>query len=800
MHSTSLIRVGWRPSHHPQPPESHLKAASRPRTGSALALTVTLSLCVALALPCTAHAATSCESSHSSSLAGLLSFQSSSKGNIPQGWNGNPTGTISLDSKVLHNGKSTVRIERNANSPLQFSNLRSCVQADFAGKTIELRGYVRTENVNGGFAGLWLREDGNQGMLAIDNMQRRDLHGTTGWSEYAVTLPVEPLARRFVFGALLAGNGTVWVSNLQLLVDGKPIEEAPPRALIKTVLDTDHQFDHGSGIAIKKLTKVQIENLITLGKVWGFLKYYDPAVTSGRWQWDYELFRVMPTVLAAPDRDTANAVIINWIKKLGPVSQCNSCSRTDTTGLALSPDLGWIDSQQQLGDALSAQLREIRASKRTNEQFYVSLTPGVGNPIFQHELAYPEIKFPDPGFQLLALFRFWNVIKYWYPDRQGMGENWGQVLAEFIPRLALTKDFNDYQLQMMALIAMVHDTHANLWSSIKVRPPVGDCHLPVRLRFVQNQAVVTAFMEGVHASTSPIEIGDVVTELDGKPVSALVKDWSSYYADSNAAAQLRDLAGFMTRGPCGETTVAIRRDHHVLHYQVQRVPVAYGDLAPGTHDLPGPAFRFLSPEISYLKLSTAKPDEITNDIERAKGTKGLIIDVRNYPLIIGPDLASHFLNHSTPFARFTVADMANPGAFFWAQPITISPEAPYYSGKVIILVDAITQSHAEFVSMMLRAAPHAVVVGSTTAGADGDVSRINLPGGLFAFISGIGVYYPNKQPTQRVGIVPNVVVTPTIAGIRAGRDQVLEEAVRLILGPHVPESEIQKISHPNSEN
>lgn len=44
-------------------------------------------------------------------------------------------------------------------------------------------------------------------------------------------------------------------------------------------------------------------------------------------------------------------------------------------------------------------------------------------------------------------------------------------------------------------------------------------------------------------------------------------------------------------------------------------------------------------------------------------------------------------------------------------------------------------------------------------------------------ISGIGVFYPDKRPMQRVGIVPDVEVRPTIAGIHAGRDEVLEEAV-----------------------
>ena len=98
--------------------------------------------------------------------------------------------------------------------------------------------------------------------------------------------------------------------------------------------------------------------------------------------------------------------------------------------------------------------------------------------------------------------------------------------------------------------------------------------------------------------------------------------------------------------------------------------------------------------------------------------------------------------------------------------------------------------------MAFRASPRTVVVGSTTAGADGNVSQISLPGGLRTMISGIGVFYPDKRPTQRIGIVPDVEARPTIAGIRAGRDEVLEEGLRQILGRDVPADQIEKMAAP----
>jgi hypothetical protein len=44
-----------------------------------------------------------------------------------------------------------------------------------------------------------------------------------------------------------------------------------------------------------------------------------------------------------------------------------------------------------------------------------------------------------------------------------------------------------------------------------------------------------------------------------------------------------------------------------------------------------------------------------------------------------------------------------------------------------------------------------------------------------------------------VGIVADVVKRPTIAGIRAGRDEVLEEGIRQILGRDVTPEEVAKM-------
>ncbi len=668
---------------------------------------------------------------------------------------------------------------------------------EFAGTTIEWRGFLRSENVSD-FMGLWMRQDGDAPNLAFTTMQPQQIRGTNDWKEYSITFPLHRDATQLFFGVLLGGTGKVWADDLRLLVDGKPVWEAPKAERPKTPLDSDHQFDSGSGVTVSQLSRTQTENLATLGKVWGFLKYHHPAVTGGTRHWDYELFRVLPGVLSASDRRSGDQAILDWAQRLGSPPPCDRCSAPQADTVHLQPDLGWMDTG--VSPALAEWLRTVHRGRSQGRQFYVSLAPGVGNPQFGRDVPYAALSFPDSGYQLLGLYRFWNIIEYWFPYRDQLDGDWDAVLAEFIPRIALAKDKDAYQLETLALIARVTDTHANLFSAPpQLRPPAGNCQLPVVTRFVEAQAVVTGYSNVTTGPATGLQVGDVIESLDGTPVPNLVTRWAPYFPASNQPTRLRDIARVMTRGACATVRLAVRRPTGALEITAQRQPLTDVDRQAGnTHDLPGDTFRVLSDQVAYLKLSSVKVVDAASYVERSKGTRGLIIDIRNYPSdFVVFALGSLLVEQPTPFARFTTGDLDNPGTFRWgAPPVSLTPQQPHYAGKIVILVDETSLSQAEYTAMAFRAAPQAIVVGSTTAGADGNVSEISLPGGLRTAISGIGVFYPDKRPTQRIGIVPDVEVRPTIAGIRDGRDEVLEEAVRQIVGRDVSAADIRSLAAP----
>lgn len=271
---------------------------------------------------------------------GVLTFEAAGASKPLDGWNGIPYGpdsTLFLDSTVVHQGRYAGRLERMATSPGTFSSFAVGVPVDFSGDTLELRGWLKLENVST-HAGLWQRQDGRNETYEFDNMEGRPLNGTADWKEYSVRLPIHPKARMASVGVLLVGTGRVWADDLRLLVDGEPLPEAPALVRIPTGVEMDHEFDGGSKVEITELSSAQVANLVLLGKVWGFLKYHHPAAVTGQRHWDYELFRALPAVLAARDRAGAQRALDAWVVSLGEVPPCTTCVELPK-GRPLAPSL-----------------------------------------------------------------------------------------------------------------------------------------------------------------------------------------------------------------------------------------------------------------------------------------------------------------------------------------------------------------------------------------------------------------------------------------------------------------------------
>ena len=248
---------------------------------------------------------------------------------------------------------------------------------------------------------------------------------------------------------------------------------------------------------------------------------------------------------------------------------------------------------------------------------------------------------------------------------------------------------------------------------------------------------------------------------------------------------LRDFEIFLQiflRSNQNEVTISYTRNSEEMRNQLTLYARDSLDIYRWYRKNDGKCYKLLDNNIGYITLQSIKDEDISEIKEKFKDTKGIVIDIRNYPSTFVPfKLGSYFISTPTSFVKFTNGNTDNPGEFTFTDEFKIPNEGEGYKGKLIVIVNELSQSQAEYTAMAFKAGNNTTVIGSTTAGADGNVSTIFLPGGLRTMISGIGVYYPNGEETQRVGIIPDIEVKPTIEGIINGKDELLEKAIELIL-------------------
>ena len=708
----------------------------------------------------------------------------------PKGWYFYPQDTylISSDSKIVKSGKYSVSIEFKGDS-VGYQPIYIRLPQNYEGEKITLSGYIKTENVTDGYAGLWMRIDPK---IALDNMSHNGITGTTDWEEYKITLDMNPEKTTQIFiGVMLVGKGKVWFDNIQVTFDGVDIKNAKVYEPKPLPAELDEEF-LSSNIVIpisKKLTskedKTLITNLELMGKLWGFLKYHHPEVGKGNYNWDNELFQFLPEYLKAKDNKERDKILLQWIEKLGEAPECKSCKETSANAV-LKPDLLWIENFN-MNAILKEKIKEIYRNRHQGEQFYLQMERHVGNPVFVNEKSYSHILRPDAGLRLLALYRYWNMIQYFFPYKHLTDKNWNDVLKEYIPKFVLAEKELEYQLAVLLLTGEINDSHANLKGvGDKVESLRGNWQAPFQVRFVENKLVVMDYYKPSLKDSTGLDIGDVITHINGKKIESIIDSMKIYYPASNEASKMNSLVNDLVRSTKNTMNIdyisaeQIKQKMELTLYNRNSLNMNRKDNSL-SYKMLYDNILVTKDYIGYVTLKTIQNGHIDKIKKEFMDTKGIIIDIRNYPSTFVPFLlGSFFVSDNTPFVKFSNGNLDNPGEFTFQPALEIPKSEKSYQGKLVVIVNEETISQAEYTAMAFRAGDHTVIIGSQTAGADGNVSEIVLPGGLKTMISGIGVYYPDGRETQRIGIIPDIEVKPTIQGIREGRDEVLEKAIEFI--------------------
>jgi len=528
-----------------------------------------------------------------------------------------------------------------------------------------------------------------------------------------------------------------------------------------------------------------------LCKVWGLLKYHHPEVIKGKFNWDAELVKILPAYSTASSKTLQNVVLLNWIKGLGNVPATTAVPDSILSKARMKPDLAWIKNSG-FSPALVELLTQISNYHVKEKQEYVDVRgeEGVYLFAFTKEDAYKTMEYPTLPYRLLAVYRFWNMIEYWSPYKDLIKKGWQNQLPSFIADAVNAQNEAMYIKAIQKMVGAIQDSHGVVIAK-QAETIKGLWKMPFSIKFIEGKAVINT-INPKYLSGVKLQEGALLNAVDGKAITKIFEENKAFVAASNEAIVEREIAKLLTRVQDSTTLISVTDlDGKIVEHTIKNR--RYNAIAEQTiYEFPyqkDSAYFVLPSGVLYLNAGAVKASHVEGikTLLKQGKVKGLVLDARQYPRSGSGNLVAileqSLLPNKVDFAKFASVVLGYPGYFAFATPMSIGKKNPdHFKGKVAILVNEQTQSAAEFIAMAYQSVPNAIVVGSTTAGADGNVTTtFALPGGIFTTFTGLGVFYPDGRQTQQIGIVPTIKVKPTIDGFRKHKDEALERAVLALI-------------------
>lgn len=538
------------------------------------------------------------------------------------------------------------------------------------------------------------------------------------------------------------------------------------------------------------------DRLLATGKLWVTVKYFDPYLAYRDIDWDKALVDALPKIRSAATPAEYTAAVQSMLQALKDPA-------THVGPAATTPDASASAQRIWIHNGLVHTAFLIKAGNQTE-----SVTIPLGNsssatvrlsepaastepPTPAPDRAYAESAYPAVEYRILAGYKIWAVFHYFFAYRDLMDEDWDDLLPVYLPKFIEAKDAREYNLTIAEMLTHVADSHASVESKT-LSEYFGAAPAGLRLRLIEKQPVITQVLD-TEAAKAGIRVGDIVKKIDGETVLERFKREALYVAASTPQALGATLMTRILNGPEGSTAALTIEDASGNRKDVNLKRSA-SFVAALEIQRAGEALKLLSGNIGYADLNRLTSADADGLLEKFRAAKAIVFDARGDSRDISERLAARLSEQrDAPAAVLTgpltiAPDVPQSGiatrssSFFLVQTIPNSSDWKY-KNKTVMLIDERTIGQAEHAGLFFEAANKTALIGSPTAGADGEVTSFVVPGGITVSFSSQDVRQVNGGKLQRLGLQPAVSVSPTIKGIRNGRDEVLDKALEYIARP-----------------
>jgi len=365
----------------------------------------------------------------------------------------------------------------------------------------------------------------------------------------------------------------------------------------------------------------------------------------------------------------------------------------------------------------------------------------------------------------------WPVIRHFYPYQE-LVDDWSGMLRTALHESHAVTDREAHRRVLQRMLVPLIDGHVVV-IDFEEYGQYDHAWLPVALQTVDGELAVTR--SGDDDSVRP---GDRILAIDGEPAADWIERKRGYLSGS-PQWRTRQVRNNFLRGPRDASrTLVLDRDGK--KFEATLVHAVDDPVVPHANA----SVEELADGIMYVDLTSIEPAELDQIVPSLVESRGVVFDLRGNP--IGPvhELLGHLMGGPDDWegwmrvllARAPGGDLVEAIHTQWAmQPASPSIEAP-----VAFLTNESAISYSESILGLVKYHGLGTIVGSNTAGSNGNIVRLSLPGDFLVNYTGMYVIGPDGSPLQGLGIEPDIQALPTIEGLRTGSDEVLERALKWI--------------------
>jgi C-terminal processing protease CtpA/Prc len=725
-----------------------------------------------------------------------LDLEQGTVGGVPDGWISGKTNAafgyrVELVEERPHAGSRCARITNTVPEPSNFGNMMQRFDATvFRGRRIRLSAAIRAEVADDRSAAqMWLRVDRSAGARGFfDNMGDRPVR-SAGWARYTIEGEVAPDAEEIYFGVFLLGRGSIWADGFSIEMLGPAGEGDRPAAALE-------------GRAL--------ENLIAFTRLLGYVRYFHPAPAVATTAW--ERFAILGVEAVEPARspEALATALASLFAPIAPQVQVFVTGQDPPPASGLhrpegpAPQLvAWqhfgvgTGSPQSIYSSTIAPLDAGQLDRPApDEPFAADLGGGVSCRVpitlwagraaaspapasVERWPGRPEGWTPsgdDRSTRLAVAALSWNVFQHFNPYIDQVDVDWDAALGAVLEGAASDPSELAFLDTLRLMVAELDDGHGR----VNHHGEALAMTVPLVFDWVEEQVVITAADAEESAGLSP---GAVVLSIDGVPAQQALEKAEARISGSPQYKRHRATEEF-GRGPQGSSAVLRVRTvaGSEREVTVARSRSPWGDDAP-RESRPGTVTE-LEPGILYVDLDRVTKEELDGVERRIAAARGVVFDMRGYPRHTFTAVIPHLIDEPVTSAQWHVPTPHLPDRremTFSFSNWSLAPARPRIGGRVAFLADARAISAAETFLGIIEHYRLGEIVGSATAGTNGNINPFAIAGYNFLW-TGMRVLKHDGSRHHGIGILPTIPVRRTIVGVAAGRDELLEAGIRAVRG------------------